>query len=64
MATDNIDAWVTIRFRLNSVCSDRDLDYLQMSLSKMVEEIIYAEGIHGCLDDEYEIIKVERIDND
>lgn len=61
---ENMDAFVTVRFRFNNICNEDDLKNCNMSLSDMVKYLIREEGICGVIDDEdYEIIDVEKVLN-
>jgi len=55
-----MDAFVTVKFRFDSICNPEDLD--GTTLKDMVEYLIREEGICGVIDTEnYEIINVEEI---
>lgn len=60
---DIIDANVTMRFRINSVCDESDLTDSGMTLAEMVADLIRSEGICNLVDDmdAAVLVSVERV---
>lgn len=52
------DAYVTVRHRISSVCTQADLD-AGLGFEQMVREIIDGDGLAG-VTDEFEILSVEK----
>ena len=54
-----MNAKVTIEFIVNNVCNPEDL--VDTTFEELVRWLIREEGIHGIAEDDYKVIKIERI---
>ena len=61
---ETLNAQVTVRFSFCNICRQQDLDDCEMTLHEMVETLIEEEGLMGCVDGEFEIVKVRELKYD
>ena len=61
----SIDAYVTVRFRADNLIDEDALqDEFGGDLGAWVKELIAKEGLYGVVNDEFEIVSIERIQED
>jgi hypothetical protein len=57
-----MDAFVTVMFKFENICSEEDLTRCNMTLSDMTKYLIKEEGLFGVVDTEnYKIVNVEEV---